>query len=211
MRVRVDQGAVTRLVKWTQRMLVALAVSALGYCGFVLVDGWTFQNRESRRLEQLLNARKLETSSAATPAVFPVSTKIPAQIAEGGLIGRITIPRLAMSLMVMEGTNGSVLRRAVGHIAGTALPGQPGNVGIAAHRDTLFRPLRNIRENDLVSLTTPAGEYRYRVVSTAVVSPTDVGVLEPGANQNLILVTCYPFNFIGSAPRRFIVRAERIP
>jgi sortase A len=83
-------------------------------------------------------------------------------------------------------------------------------VGISAHRDTFFRPLRNIRRNDLITLTTALGEYRYRVVSTRVVSPQDVAVLDPAGNQILTLVTCYPFYFIGAAPNRFIVRAERV-
>ncbi len=109
-----------------------------------------------------------------------------------------------------EGVDTLTLRRAAGHIPGTALPGQPGNVGIAGHRDRFFRPLRNIRRNDIITLTTLLGEYRYRVVSTKIVSPSDVGVLDPSVNEILTLVTCYPFYFVGSAPSRFIVRAERV-
>ena len=112
--------------------------------------------------------------------------------------------------MVMEGDDRLTLRRAVGHIPGTSLPGQPGNTGIAGHRDTFFRSLRNIRLNDVISLTTVLGEVRYRVVSTQVVGPTDTWVLDADENQILTLVTCYPFSFVGSAPDRFIVRAERI-
>jgi sortase A len=82
-------------------------------------------------------------------------------------------------------------------------------VGISAHRDTFFRPLRNIRKNDVITFTTPSGEYRYRVVSTQVVSPRDIAVLSPGGDQVLTLVTCYPFYFVGPAPKRFIVRAAR--
>jgi sortase A len=102
------------------------------------------------------------------------------------------------------------LRRAVGHIAGTALPGQTGNIGIAAHRDTFFRPLRNIRRDDVITLTTLGGEYHYRVVSTKIVDPNDVAVLNSDGKEILTLVTCYPFYFIGSAPNRFIVRAARV-
>ena len=112
--------------------------------------------------------------------------------------------------MVAEGVEPTTLRRAAGHIPGTALPGQPGNVGIAGHRDTLFRPLRNIRRDDLITLITPQGEYRYRVVSTRIVNPRDIAVLAPSRNEVLTLVTCYPFYFVGSAPDRFIVRAERV-
>ena len=106
--------------------------------------------------------------------------------------------------------DGLALRRAAGHISGTAFPGGPGNVGIAAHRDTYFRPLRNVRKDDVITLTTAAAEYRYRVVSTQVVEPGDTSVLDSSGDEVLTLVTCYPFYFIGSAPRRFIVRAQRI-
>jgi sortase A len=130
--------------------------------------------------------------------------------ATGGLIGRMDIPRLGISAIVMEGTSGPTLRRALGHISGTALPGQPGNVGISGHRDTFFRPLRKIEPNDIVTLTTMAGEYRYRVLSIKVVGPDDVAVLDPGDDETLTLVTCYPFYFVGPAPDRFIVRAQRV-
>ena len=126
------------------------------------------------------------------------------------MIGRIEIQRLGVSVLVVEGTGASALRRAAGHIAGTGLPGQTGNIGIAAHRDTFFRPLRNVQRDDIITLTTLRGEYRYRVVSTKVVDPHDVAVLNPDGTEVLTLVTCYPFYFIGSAPDRFIVRAERV-
>jgi sortase A len=78
------------------------------------------------------------------------------------------------------------------------------------HRDTFFRPLRNIQRNDIITLTTLGGEYRYRVVSTKVVGPYDIAVLDSDENEILTLVTCYPFYFVGSAPDRFVVRAERV-
>jgi sortase A len=164
----------------------------LAYCGFAVADSWNFQREANRRLEEL-----------PVPAATKMATA-------DGLIGRIEIARLGVSVIVMEGTNSRTLRRAVGHIAGTALPGQTGNVGIAAHRDTFFRPLRDIRNSDIVMLHTSTGEYRYSVVSTRIVRPDNVAVLEPGAGETLTLVTCYPFYFVGSAPDRFIVRAERV-
>ena len=103
------------------------------------------------------------------------------------------------------------LRHAAGHIIGTGFPGQPGNIGIAAHRDTFFRPLRNIQREDIILITTLRGEFRYRVVSTKIVNPYNVAVLDPDdGSQLLTLITCYPFYFVGSAPNRFIVRAERV-
>jgi len=209
MRLVVTHKALRRIVRSTQCVLVACAVALLGYCAFVLVDGWTFQNRERRHLEQLLHERK-EASGGAPQTVSRTSPKKSPLGKADGLIGRIEIPRLGLSVIVIEGTTGTTLRRAVGHIPGTALPGQPGNVAISGHRDTFFRPLRNIRQNDVITLVTPLGEYRYRVVSTKIVSPNDTAVLDPTANEILTLVTCYPFYFLGSAPERFIVRAERL-
>jgi sortase A len=198
MRLRVPQQPLIRVLGWSRHALLAGGVGMLTYCGFVLADQWMFQKRENRQLEQLL---------AASPGV-PAQTWSSAP--QHGLIGRLEIPSLGLSAIVMEGTGRSTLRRAVGHIPGTALPGEPGNVGISGHRDTFFRPLRKIQRNDIITLTTLRGEYRYRVVSTSVVSPNDVKVLASGENEVLTLVTCYPFYFVGAAPGRFIVRAERV-
>ncbi len=209
MRVSRRRGSLRRILQWTQRSFFVAAILLLGYCSFALVDGWIFQQRESHVLQRLLenghtaNAGSLElTPSTLTPG--------PPAIATSGLIGRIDISRLGIAAIIIEGTSATTLRRAVGHISGTGLPGRPGNVGISGHRDTFFRPLRNIRQNDIITLTTLLGEYRYRVVSTKVVSPYDVAVLDSSTNEILTLITCYPFYFVGSAPDRFIVRAERI-
>ena len=126
------------------------------------------------------------------------------------LIGRLEIPRLNLKVMVREGADESTLRRAVGHIPGTALPGVVGNVALAGHRDTFFRSLRDIRRNDSIDLMTEDGTYRYQVQSTKIVGPRDVGVLAASGGETLTLVTCYPFYYVGSAPKRFIVRATQV-
>jgi len=95
----------------------------------------------------------------------------------------------------------------VGHIPGTALPGNVGNVGLAGHRDTFFRALRNIQADDTIEMQTTAGTYRYVVKSTRIVTPRDVSVLQASGGETLTLVTCYPFYYVGSAPKRFIVHA----
>ena len=126
------------------------------------------------------------------------------------LIGRIEIPRLGLKTIVREGAGESTLSIAAGHIPSTVLPGQPGNIAVAGHRDTLFRELKGIQNGDLVQFETLHGSYAYRVESTQVVSPTDVAVLKSGPYSQLTLVTCYPFTFIGSAPERFVVKARQI-
>jgi len=195
MRIAVPQRPFRRLLRWSQVTLLAAAACLLGYCAFVLADSWNYQRQASRAFDRQLQ---------------PAPPPSPGADAATGLLGRMEIPRLRMNMVVAEGTGESTLRRAGGHIHGTALPGQPGNVGIAGHRDTLFRPLRNIRKDDLIMLTTLQGEYRYRVVTTEIVSPSDTSVLSSDANEVLTLVTCYPFYFVGPAPDRFIVRAKRI-
>jgi sortase A len=199
MKILIRPTSPRRALHWTQRVLFGVAILMLGYTGFVLVDRWIFERRETAAL-----ARFVPTEPASGPVV-------PTTIGPNGLIGRMEVSRLDVSVVVVEGTSNKSLRRAVGHIAGTALPGQPGNVGIAGHRDTFFRPLRNIHRDDVITLTTSNGEYRYRVVSTKVVSPDNVAVLDSDQNEVLTLVTCYPFYFVGPAPDRFIVRAARMP
>jgi len=126
------------------------------------------------------------------------------------LIGRLRIPRLGVSAMVREGAGEDTLRRAIGHIPGTALPGVFGNVALAGHRDTFFRPLRNIRRHDAIDVETSHGTFQYEVDSTKIVGPRDVEVLKASNAHTLTLVTCYPFYYIGSAPKRFIVRATEV-
>ena len=210
MRLVVTKKSLRHVLLWTQRILFAGAVSLLGYCGFALVDAWTFQKRASHELERRLHDERTARDRALRTG-SPVSPEASAAIGSDGLIGRIEIPRIGLSAVVFEGTGRNTLRHAVGHIPGTALPGQLGNSGLAGHRDKLlFRPLRNIRGNDIITLTTLRGEHRYRVVSMRVVTPDQVSVLDPSADEVLTQVTGHPFYFIESAPSRFIVRAERV-
>jgi sortase A len=96
-------------------------------------------------------------------------------------------------------------------VPGSALPGQPGNAAFAAHRDTYFRPLKGVRKGDEIAITTRDGDFRYLVSGTRVVDPSDVSVLRGSNEPTLTLVTCYPFDYVGSAPKRFIVSARLIP
>ena len=130
----------------------------------------------------------------------PVSVTLPKARAcrEGSLIGRIEIPRLALSVVVVEGIDKTTLRRAVGHIPGTALPGEAGNVGLAGHRDTFFRPLKDLKIKDEIQFSTLKGNFKYQVESLRMVEPENVGVLAPSGENVLTLVTCYPFYFVGA-------------
>jgi sortase A len=114
-----------------------------------------------------------------------------------------------VSTIVLEGVSSTTLLRGAGHIPETALPGDRGNVGIAAHRDSFFRALKDIRKNDTIRLETLDGTFSYRVDWTRIVTPEETAVLDDTDSPALTLVTCYPFSYVGSAPNRFIVRAMR--
>ena len=130
-------------------------------------------------------------------------------VALGTPIGRLEIPRLGLSSVVIEGDGVAALLVGVGHLADTPLPWQGGNSALAAHRDTFFRPLAGIRPKDVIRFSTADAELEYVVTETMIVEPTDVEVLDPTMTATLTLITCYPFDYVGPAPNRFIVRAER--
>jgi sortase A len=122
----------------------------------------------------------------------------------------LRIPSVKLVVPVFEGTSDLNLNRGAGRIEGTARIGEAGNVGIAAHRDGFFRVLKDVRVGDTLLLDRLAATDTYRIVSTTIVDPSEVSVLAPTTTQSITLVTCYPFYYVGSAPRRFIVRAQRV-
>ncbi len=206
------------LDRWAQYFFLVVGVLALGYVAYVMLDAQLFQAYENWRFEKARKEAKQAKSSE--PAALPPAVADPESVRlerlraagpEGSPLGRIEIRTLGVEVMILEGVKPRTLQRAVGHIPGTALPGQPGNVALAGHRDTFFRSLRDIPQDTEITLTTLHGTYRYRVDSTTVVEPQAVEVLADSPDATLTLVTCYPFDFIGHAPKRFIVRARKIP
>lgn len=213
---------------WAERALLAIGIVCLGIFVWSWLDARLLEIRENRRLEEALAAAPAVKSKASETDSFasfekgaeqvqkeekagPNKAELPAP-EPGELVGRLAIPRLGVTAIVLEGVDKKTLRRGAGHIPATALPEQDeGNVGIAAHRDSHFRDLKDIQEDDSIELTTLDGTFRYQVEWTKIVDPADVSVLEPTDEPALTLVTCYPFYYVGSAPKRFIVRAYRIP
>ncbi len=205
-------------LRWLERLLLVIAILSLGYYGYVSAEAALYQRYENRELDAILAAGPVapaadgQVSAGGTAAPnAPAVTRGRPHPAPGTAVGRIEIKRLGISAVVRAGSDARTLRLAVGHIPGTALPGEPGNVGLAAHRDTFFRRLGDIRPDDEILVVMPGETLRYRVDDTNVVEPTDVWVLDPTDRPALTLVTCYPFSFIGSAPQRFIVRAYLAP
>jgi sortase A len=194
------------LLRWIERLLLVIGMISLGYYGYVSAETALYQAYESRELDAIL-------ASVPEPAIAPATRPATARrdYAPGSVIGRIEIPRLGVNAVVRAGSDARTLRLAVGHIPGTAWPGESGNAGLAAHRDTFFRRLGDIKPGDAVRVVTPEGTFAYEVAGTKVVQPSDVWVLDPTERPVLTLVTCYPFTFVGSAPQRFIVRAHLAP
>jgi sortase A len=209
MKITPEQSAGSRLARWNSRLgklqiaLLIFGVLALGYGAWVLVDAHLYQKRAVRQFESRARSEAGTSQPAERrPALQPV--------ADGTPFARLEIDRLNMDTMVIEGVTDADLRKAVGHIPYTALPGNPGNVGLAGHRDTSFRQLRHIQDGDLISLTTSQGRHVYQVENTEIVKPEDSEVLRPTAQPTLTLVTCFPFYYVGSAPNRFIVQAVEL-
>lgn len=193
-----------KLERLAQYALATVGVLALGFCLMNVLESKFYENTEARNFDKELHIREGSRGASSGPIRPAVILR------NGDVAGKLEIPRLNVSVMVVEGADTSDLKHAVGHISGTVLPWEPGNMGIAGHRDTFFRPLRLVRRNDKIELLTLGGVYRYRVVSTSVVQPWDVHVLDSTGRDTLTLVTCYPFYYVGPAPERFIVRAERL-
>jgi len=186
----------TQLLRVACYFFFTLGIFALGYAGFVYADSQVYQALEIRKIRQA--GRFTE----------------PRVLAEGDVIGEIQVPRVGLSAIVVQGDSPANLRRAVGHVSKSALPGEWGNVALAAHRDTFFRPLRDIQVGDEIRFKTNERSFEYVVESIEVVTPRDVRVLEPSSGHELTFITCFPFHYVGPAPKRFVVHArevERMP
>jgi sortase A len=189
---------IERSLRWSGRLLFITGIVALGYVAFTLLDARLYQVSAKRSLENQIQLAKTQPGIRPSP-----------MIKEGGMLGRLDIPRIGLSVAVLQGTSPRTLRLGAGHIAGSALPGMIGNSAIAGHRDTFFRALKDVREQDELQLLTPTGLSHYRVDWIKVIAPDDLSVLAASTQAEITLVTCYPFYFLGAAPNRFVVRAHR--
>jgi sortase A len=187
-----------RFLGWAQRLLFMIGILALGYVGFTVLDARSYQVDAKRSLESQIQVAEEHDVTLPKPI-----------IKKGDVLGRLDIPRLGVSVAILQGTNSRVLRLGVGHIESTPLPGEAGNIAIAGHRDTFFRELKDIHQNDEIQLQTATGLFRYEVDWVKVVAPDEVSVLAPSTESALTLVTCYPFYFVGPSPKRFVVRAHQ--
>jgi sortase A len=189
--------AILEFALWT------VAVVCLGWTSWAWGDARWYQATQAGHVVGL-------DAAGTSPAVAVGGRPI---LRDGTPLARLSIPRLDLAVVVAEGTTSGVLRRAVGHLAGSALPGEDGNLVLAGHRDTFLRPLRQVEVGDRVVVERDRGVDVYTVTWTRVVDPRDVEVTQVTGYPSLTLLTCYPFGYVGPAPKRFVVRAlltERI-
>lgn len=172
--------------------LLGVGLGCLGTYGYVTIEGSRAQREHVARFER------------ETAAPVPDVAKA------GSLVGMLEVPRLRLSTPVVEGDDDQALEAAVGHLPDTPLPWQPGNSALAGHRDGLFRPLKRVTVGDVITFRTTREEFHYQVTGTAIVEPDDLRVLAPRTRDTLTLITCYPFSYVGPAPQRFVVHAERV-
>jgi LPXTG-site transpeptidase (sortase) family protein len=187
------------ILRGAYRIFFVIAALAISFVALTLLHARFYQEAALKTLGHQIAVETQQSMSR------------PGTVAkEGDVLGRIEIPRLGISVAILEGATSRTLLLGVGHIEGTALPGESGNSAIAGHRDTYFRSLRNIRPTDEIQIQTASGLSRYEVDSLQIVDPNNIGVLAPSAGTAITLVTCYPFRFIGAAPERFVVHAHKM-
>jgi sortase A len=187
-----------RFMRWTRSILLITGILALSYVALILLNARIYQRNAVLTLYKQIDAEEQHSEWPPGKAMK-----------EGDVLGRIMIPRIGLSVAILQGTTSQTLRLGVGHIEGTALPGEPGNIAIAGHRDTYFRALKDIHSGDEIQLQTASGVTRYEVDWIQITAPGDGGILPSVTNSSLTLVTCYPFYYVGAAPERFVVHAHR--
>lgn len=204
----------TRL-RWLHRGSLLIGVVLLALWSGAWLESYAFQASESKKLE----AARIERAFAPSAADVNVHAAFIGPPEAGAklrtrertdALGRIEIPRLGITAIVAQGVDDKTLKRAVGHVAWTALPGRPGNCALAGHRDTFFRGLGDVRKYDWIRIVTPERTLTYQVAWTEVVDPSRVDLLDSTDTRALTIVTCYPFKFVGRAPKRFVVRALQV-
>ena len=189
---KISDSLQKRILRATFYFFLSSGILAIGYAGYVFADSRIYEATEIRKLEQAI----------------PLTNPHPP--AQGETLGQILVPRLSINAIVIQGDSAANLRHGVAHLSNSPLPGESGNVALAGHRDTFFRPLRDIRIGDRVIFKTTSRSFEYIVESTQVVSPTDLSVLDASSGHQLTLLTCFPFYYVGPAPKRFVVHAREL-
>ncbi len=218
-RVRIEPVG-KRVLRFLADLLMIGGLGGVLYWMWALTDGAVYQYTQAIEFAK-------EIGSAA-PAGIPLrvapspdlSLPLPPRAAsrtvvtfskpDPRIIGKLEIPRIGLSVMIRDGVDETTLRKAVGHLPSSAGPGQPGNFVVLGHRDTFFRPLREIARGDVVLVETRQGRFTYLVESITARSPGALPIEGDDSQSISTLITCYPFNFTGPAPHRFVVQARLV-
>jgi len=198
-------------LRFAQRLFLWVGVAALAYAGGTAAYAGIYQRYQSWKFERARMSaieRNLKQEVAVPQIIKAAIVEEAVDLREGDVVGRLEVSRIGISVIVLQGIDEDTLISGAGHVPGTPLPGAEGNVAIAAHRDTFFRKLQGIRPGDSIQVATVRRTYEYVVDSTEIVDPEDTQVMESRARPELTLITCYPFYFVGAAPKRFIVHAR---
>lgn len=177
-------------------------------CAFTLVHDRVEALTAMKAAKQIVAHQAQAPATRLTPAGWAPTSKVKPVGDPGQVLGQLDIPALRLSTPIVDNDDDDSLMMGAGHVRGTAMPGGLGNFVVAAHRDTYFRPLAGIQAGMQMKVVTEDGTYTYIVESTRIVTPDEVDVLDMGDVPQMTLITCYPFHYVGSAPKRFIVRAR---
>ena len=197
-----------RVITALERCLWLAAIGFLGTALWMKGDSLFYQFRADRELDAAIRSLGAEGESKSSPAGAAPEVRV--RLEPGTPLARLFVPRLAVEVVVAEGTDERVLQRALGHVPTSARPGEAGNVALAGHRDTHFRFLEQLRVGDEMTLESVSGRDVYRVEWAVVVEPHQVELVEDSGYAALTLVTCYPFRYVGNAPYRYVIRARKL-
>ncbi len=211
-------GGVLATISWLSWALAAGGCAGVSVYLWSVAESWVYQKTQSIHLSgaEPVEANRAAESNRATEANrlaetrHAVAAMLPRQWfpPDPSVLGQIEVRRIGLSAVIRSGMDAATLRKSVGHVAATPLPGEWGNSVLAGHRDTFFRGLRGIERGDVIRVVRAGSTIEYVVDGLAVTGPEAVEVMRPAGDRRLTLVTCYPFGYIGPAPRRFVVTAR---
>lgn len=194
--------------------LIALGLGSTGFALFGIVTQSDYAANSTNAIEHTIPADSGETSKLAPsynkvqvkpdPALYPSNPK------EGDKIGILKMPALKLNLSIYEGTSAKTLKKGVGHFSDSVFPGVEDNAVLSGHRDTVFRQIGKLKKGNLLIIENASGSFTYEIKGTKIVHADDRTVIVPKDHGVLTLTTCYPFNFIGKAPDRYIISADLI-
>lgn len=194
--------------RWINIILVYVMI--VGVCVLVY-GGYSHFSTKSKGVETLVQAQEILEQREDIPeevSVIDVKDEFKNSLSIGDVIGQLTIPKLDGVLPIVEGVNEDELSKGVGHYQGTSFPLDNNQIVLSGHRDTVFRGMGDLEIGDTMTVSLPYGDFEYEIYEMYVTGADDLSVIVPHDEEVLTVTTCYPFNFIGNAPDRYIINAK---